>query len=80
VLDVMNGVRLDAHQAAVVNGVASARHGPVLVLAGPGTGKTTTLVEAVGARVDSGTPPERVLTLTFSRRAARELRARIATR
>src|SRR3954465_12809853 len=76
----MNGVRLDSHQAAVVDAVASARHGPVLVLAGPGTGKTTTLVEAVGARVDAGTAPERGLTLTFSRRAARELRARIATR
>ena len=38
---------LDAAQRAVVDH----RHGPLLVLAGPGTGKTTTLVEAVAARV-----------------------------
>lgn len=52
----------------------------MLVLAGPGTGKTTTLVEAVAARVERGTRPERVLVLTFSRKAAQELRARIAAR
>jgi superfamily I DNA/RNA helicase/RecB family exonuclease len=51
-----------------------------LVLAGPGTGKTTTMVEAIAARVDAGTDPGRVLTLTFSRRAASELRARIGQR
>ncbi|MER7347851.1 ATP-dependent DNA helicase [Streptomyces aurantiacus] len=52
----------------------------MLVLAGPGTGKTTTLVEAVAARVAKGTDPERVLVLTFSRRAAVELRDRMAHR
>lgn len=55
-----------------------------MVLAGPGTGKTATIVEAVIARLrgDAGGPIEsgRVLTLTFSRRAAAELRARIAAR
>jgi superfamily I DNA/RNA helicase/RecB family exonuclease len=71
---------LDVHQRAVVDLVAAAGHGPVLVLAGPGTGKTTTLVEAVAARVEAGTDPSRILTLTFSRRAAGELRARIAHR
>lgn len=55
-------------------------HGPLLVLAGPGTGKTTTLVEAVAARVAKGTDPERILVLTFSRRAAVELRDRMALR
>lgn len=49
-------------------------------MAGPGTGKTTTLVEAIAARVEAGTDPARILTLTFSRRAAGELRARIAHR
>jgi superfamily I DNA/RNA helicase/RecB family exonuclease len=71
---------LDEHQRAVVDHVASAGHGPTLVLAGPGTGKTTTLVEAITARVESGTAPDRILTLTFSRRAAGELRTRIARR
>src|SRR3954451_24478466 len=55
-------------------------HGPLLVLAGPGTGKTTTLVEAVATRISNGADPDRVLVLTFSRKAADELRERIATR
>jgi superfamily I DNA/RNA helicase len=68
---------LDEHQRAVV------RHesGPLLVLAGPGTGKTTTIVESVVDRVERrGTDPERVLVLTFSRKAAEELRERITAR
>jgi superfamily I DNA/RNA helicase/RecB family exonuclease len=73
-------IRPDVHQQRVVDVVASAGHGPLLVLAGPGTGKTTTLVEAIAARVAAGTSPERVLTLTFSRRAAADLRARLAHR
>ncbi|GDY45328.1 hypothetical protein SANT12839_062100 [Streptomyces antimycoticus] len=52
----------------------------MLVLAGPGTGKTTTLVEAVARRVREGADPERLLVLTFSRKAAVELRDRMAAR
>lgn len=55
--------------------------GPLLVLAGPGTGKTTTLVEGVAERVEGrGLDPEQVLVLTFSRKAAGELRQRAAQR
>ncbi|WP_437084326.1 ATP-dependent helicase [Streptomyces sp. enrichment culture] len=67
---------LDAAQQAVVDHT----RGPLLVLAGPGTGKTTTLVEAAAARVDDGTDPARILILTFSRKAAVELRDRAALR
>ncbi|MEU2450398.1 ATP-dependent DNA helicase [Streptomyces sp. NPDC012765] len=67
---------LDAAQQAVVDHTG----GPLLVLAGPGTGKTTTLVEAVTARVEAGTDPARILILTFSRKAAVELRDRAALR
>ncbi|MET9855667.1 UvrD-helicase domain-containing protein, partial [Streptomyces sp. NPDC006450] len=67
---------LDAAQRAVVEHTG----GPLLVLAGPGTGKTTTLVEAVAARVEAGADPARVLILTFSRKAAVELRDRTALR
>ncbi|WP_029553337.1 ATP-dependent DNA helicase [Streptomyces somaliensis] len=67
---------LDAAQRAVVDHA----DGPLLVLAGPGTGKTTTLVEAVAARVERGADPERILVLTFSRKAAVELRDRMAAR
>ncbi|KOU84075.1 helicase UvrD [Streptomyces sp. XY593] len=67
---------MDAAQRAVVDHPG----GPLLVLAGPGTGKTTTLVEAVAARVEAGTDPSRILILTFSRKAAVELRDRAALR
>jgi superfamily I DNA/RNA helicase/RecB family exonuclease len=67
---------LDAAQQAVVDHA----EGPLLVLAGPGTGKTTTIVEAVVERIRRGASPEQVLVLTFSRKAADELRARIAGR
>ena len=68
---------LDASQRAVVDHEG----GPLLVLAGPGTGKTTTLVEVVVDRVENhGLSPDEILVLTFSRKAADELRARIARR
>lgn len=67
---------LDAGQRAVVDHT----EGPLLVLAGPGTGKTTTLVESVAARVNRGADPARILVLTFSRKAAVELRDRMAAR
>lgn len=67
---------LDATQREVVDHAG----GPLLVLAGPGTGKTTTLVEAVAARIEKGADPERLLVLTFSRKAAVELRDRMAVR
>ncbi len=69
--------QLDASQRAVVD-----HHGgPLLVLAGPGTGKTTTLIEAVVDRIDNrGLSPDQVLVLTFSRKAADELKARIGAR
>jgi superfamily I DNA/RNA helicase/RecB family exonuclease len=67
---------LDPAQQAVVDHAG----GPLLVLAGPGTGKTTTVVEAVVARIAAGADPEQVLVLTFGRRAAAELRGRITAR
>ena len=67
---------LDAPQRSVVDHEA----GPLLVLAGPGTGKTTTLVESVAARIARGGDPARILVLTFSRKAAVELRDRMALR
>ncbi len=67
---------LDAAQRAAVDHET----GPLLVLAGPGTGKTTTLVESVAARIARGADPERILVLTFSRKAAVELRDRMALR
>ncbi|MER7331443.1 MULTISPECIES: ATP-dependent DNA helicase [unclassified Micromonospora] len=66
----------DPRQAEVV----AHTDGPMLVLGGPGTGKTSTLVEAVAARVAEGVDPERILVLTFGRRGATALRQRIEAR
>ncbi len=60
---------------------AAATHGggPLLILAGAGTGKTTTLCSRVAWLIASGTPAERILLLTFTRRAAREMVHRART-
>src|SRR3954451_4477507 len=54
---------------------AAATHagGPLLILAGAGTRKTTTLCSRVAWLVSEGVPSERILLLTFTRRAAREM-------
>jgi uncharacterized protein (TIGR00375 family) len=50
---------------------------PVLVEAGPGTGKTRTLLGRLQRLLHRGTSPRRILTVTFTRAAARELRERL---
>jgi superfamily I DNA/RNA helicase/RecB family exonuclease len=70
-------IELDVDQRRVVEHES----GPLLVLAGPGTGKTTTLVEAIADRVERrGADPSQVLALTFSRKAAEQLRDRVTAR
>jgi DNA helicase-2/ATP-dependent DNA helicase PcrA len=62
-------VALNAEQQRAVRHLG----GPLLVLAGAGTGKTTTLCARVAWLVAAGVAPERILLLTFTRRAAREM-------
>jgi DNA helicase II / ATP-dependent DNA helicase PcrA len=57
--------------AAVIQG------GPTLVVAGPGTGKTRTLVARIEFLLQQGTVPAEILALTFSNRAANEMRERL---
>jgi DNA helicase-2/ATP-dependent DNA helicase PcrA len=59
--------------------VATHDGGPLRVLAGAGTGKTTTLAARVAWLLASGTPPERILLLTFTRRAARQMLTRTSS-
>ncbi|NND46054.1 MAG: ATP-dependent helicase [Woeseiaceae bacterium] len=53
------------------------RAGPLLVIAGAGTGKTMTLAHRVAHLLISGVSPERILLLTFTRRAADEMTRRV---
>jgi len=63
----------DAQRAAVDHG-----DGPLLVVAGAGSGKTKTLASRVASLLQRGADPTRILLLTFSRRAASEMTRRVA--
>ena len=54
-----------------------AQHGALLVIAGAGSGKTATLAARAARLIEQGTAPTRLLLLTFSRRAAREMQRRV---
>src|SRR5271155_413493 len=58
--------------------LAVATHGdaPLVVVAGAGTGKTRALTSRVASLLDRGVPPDRILLLTFTRRAADDMVAR----
>lgn len=51
---------------------------PQIVVGGPGTGKTQFLCQRIAAAVASGTPPDRILVLGFSRDGINDIRARLA--
>jgi DNA helicase-2/ATP-dependent DNA helicase PcrA len=67
----LEGLNPEQHRAATFGA------GALLVLAGAGTGKTKTLVSRVAHLLSEGVAPERVLLLTFSRRAADEMVRRV---
>ncbi|MEO0557303.1 MAG: ATP-dependent helicase [Bacteroidota bacterium] len=60
---------LDPQQLAA----ATAGDGPTLVVAGAGTGKTHTLIYRLAYLVETGVPPDQIVLLTFTRRAAKEM-------
>ncbi|RZA34046.1 MAG: ATP-dependent helicase [Lysobacteraceae bacterium] len=63
-------------RAAVEHDIGAAIVRPLLVVAGAGSGKTNTLAHRVARLIQSGADPQRILLLTFSRRAAGEMSQR----
>src|SRR5262245_39630604 len=64
---------LNEQQLAAV----TAPPGPALVIAGAGSGKTRTLTYRVAFLLEQGIPPDRILLLTFTNKAAREMMSRV---
>jgi DNA helicase-2/ATP-dependent DNA helicase PcrA len=58
-------------------GLPLAQAGPLLIIAGAGSGKTSTLAHRVAYLIEQGADPRRIMLLTFSRRAAAEMTRRV---
>lgn len=66
-------MKLDPEQRQAVH----ADDGALLILAGPGAGKTAVLTHRVAALIERGVPPAEIVLLTFTQKAAREMASRV---
>ena len=72
----LDGLNIQQRQA-VEHGIDAGSDGPLLIIAGAGSGKTNTLAHRVAHLIVTGADANRILLLTFSRRAAQEMRRRV---
>ena len=70
-----NAIQFTATQEKIINH----RNSPLLVTGQAGSGKTTTLIAAISARIDQGCDPNSILAITYGRESASKLRDLIAT-
>lgn len=70
-------MNLSTEQQAIIDYISEPQHGPIRVLAGPGAGKTYTLVHVYDTLVEKGINPNNIVAVAFNRAMADELQERI---